>query len=241
MSDSVEPEPSRCFATTKWTVVIQVIQQGADPQAAAALEQFCRQYRGAIYNFIHRRGYSHERAEDLTHEFLETRILEKWSLRDSFLHRAQRDQGRFRSFLSHVLIRFLQDKSRSGRAITTGGQVEHVSTESMAETGQILPGAVEADPSRGFDVEFARTILELATKNLRNSDHHLAVLMSKKPQPAVAEELGMSDATFRVNHLRFRQRLAEAIRLEIRNVVGDDENDVNEEIRYLMSLFENIV
>jgi DNA-directed RNA polymerase specialized sigma24 family protein len=241
MSDLEKKETTSSFTTTKWTLVIQVIQKGDETAAARALEDFCLQYRGAIYGFIRRRGYGHERAEDLVQEFVQSRLLEKWNESDSFVHRAQRQQGKFRSFLSHVLIRFLQDTARADGAISAGGKAEHVSMEVLAESGHTLPGTVEADCGREFDLEFARTIIELATQNLKHSDHHLAVLMGKKQQGEVARELGMTEPTFRVNHLRFRQRFGEAIRDEVKKVVGDDENEVNEEIRYLMSLFEGVL
>jgi DNA-directed RNA polymerase specialized sigma24 family protein len=222
-------------------MIMQVIQNGDGNSAERALEQFCRQYRNAIYGFIRRRGYSHERSDDLVQEFLTSRIFQKWTDQDSFLHRARRNDGRFRAFLSHVLIRFLQDKSREEHSIKAGGKVEHVSSEQLAESGQVLPDVSQAEAGRQFDLEFARTIIDLATKTLKHSDHHLAVLMGKKQQAAVAEELGMSDGAFRVSHLRFRQRFAEAIRDEVKNAVSDDENEVNDEIRYLMSLFEQLL
>jgi RNA polymerase sigma factor (sigma-70 family) len=239
MANPDQSESASCFITTKWTTVIQVIQQGDGAAADQALEQFCQQYQGAIYAFIRRRGYSHERAQDLVQDFLKSRIVEKWGERDSFVHRARRGEGKFRAFLSHVLIRFLQDKSRAERTITAGGKAEHVSAELLAESGHLLPGTTETDGGREFDLEFARTLLELATKSLKHADHHLAVLMGNKTQAEVAQELGISDGAFRVSHLRFRQRLGEAIRQEVQNTVGDNEAEVNEEIRYLMSLFEH--
>jgi len=241
MSDLEKKEPIGCFTTTKWTLVIQVIQQGDNEAAVRALQEFCLQYRAPIYGFIRRRGYGHERAEDLVHDFVRSRLLQNSMEADSFVHRAQRQQGRFRSFLSHVLIRFLQDQARADGALSAGGKADHVSTEVLSESGQTLPGTVEADGGRQFDLEFARTIIALATQQLKHSAHHLAVLMGKKQQAEVAHELGMSEPTFRVNHLRFRQRFGAAIREEIKKVVGEDENEVNEEIRYLMSLFERVL
>lgn len=81
----------------------------------------------------------------------------------------------------------------------------------------------------------------MAIRNLKYANHHLAILKGQKQPAEAAKELGMSDGAFRVSHLRFRQRFGEAIRAEIRNLVGDDENEVNEEIRYLMSLLERLV
>jgi DNA-directed RNA polymerase specialized sigma24 family protein len=238
MSDLDKSGPPGCFTTTKWTLVIKAIQEGNETVAAQALDDFCRQYREAICGYIRRRGYSHERAEDLVQEFLQSKLLQKSSERTSFVHRAQRGVGQFRSFLCHVVVRFLQDKTRGEATISGGGQVEHVSAEVLAESGHVLPGTVEAECAREFDVEYARTVIQLAVRNLKHANHHLAVLTGKKTHAEVARELGMTEPTFRVSHLRFRQRFGEAIRDEVKSAVGDDENEVNEELRYLMTLFE---
>jgi RNA polymerase sigma factor (sigma-70 family) len=238
MSDSEQTSVPGCFTTTKWTLVIQAMQKGDEKAAGDALEEFCKQYRGAIYGFIRRRGYGHERTEDLVHEFFQSKLLQKWSERSSFVHRARRDAGKFRSFLSHVVIRFLQDKSRSEAAVTAGGQAEHVSTESMEESGHTLPGEAEAEYARDFDLQYARAVIDMAVHNLKHANHHLAVLMGRKTHSEVAQELRISEDTFRVNHHRFRRRFGEAIREVVKGAVGEDENEVNEELRYLMSLFE---
>src|SRR5262249_16323269 len=161
-----------------------------------------------------------------------------WERRDSFVHQARRDVSKFRCFLSQVLIRFLQDQVRTEATIRAGGKVEHVSVEVIVESGQSLPGSVQDESAHSFHLEFARTIIQLATRNLTYADHHLAILKGQKQHAQAAKELGISDGAFRVAHFRFRQRFGEAIREEIRNVVGCDENEVNEEIRYLMTLLE---
>ena len=240
MSDLDEKGAAGCFTTTKWTLVITAMREKDSAAAASALEAFCQQYRDAIYGFIRRRGYSHERAEDLVQEFLLSKLLEKWQDGDSFVHRAQRERGKFRAFLSHVVIRFLQDRARTEGGITAGGKAEHLSVEALAETGQVLPGEVEAECGREFDLAFAQAVIAAATRNLKHADHHLAVLKRQRLQADVAKEVGLSEEAFRVSHLRFRQRFGEALRQEVQNYAGDDDREVDEEIRYLMSLFARL-
>lgn len=113
---------SGCFPTTKWTVLLNVIQEGDAAAAASALESFCAQYRPAIRNFFVRRGVDPDEAEEYTQNFFLQRILKPWEGRDGFLHAAQRrEAGKFRSFLSHVLWLHLQDEWRRKSAMTTGG------------------------------------------------------------------------------------------------------------------------
>ncbi len=218
--------------------MIEVIQKGDNVAAGKALTDFCVQYHPAIKAFILRRGYSPEAADDLVQEFFKTRILERWNDKDSFVHSALRGQGKFRCFLSQVVIRFLQDNTKATNAQKRGGKLQPVSVEALAETGQTLPGAVDSDCGQEFDLEYARFVIQLAAANLKHADHHLAVLSGKKPQSEVAEALGLTAGTFKVNHHRFRERFGQAIREVVKNAVGDDKDEVNEEIRYLMSLFE---
>src|SRR5688500_14535571 len=66
-----------------------------DPSADAnvALAHLCQLYWHPVYAFVRRRGYSRDEAEDLTQGFF-TQLLAK-----NYLLDADRERGRFRSFL----------------------------------------------------------------------------------------------------------------------------------------------
>jgi RNA polymerase sigma-70 factor (ECF subfamily) len=53
------------FATTHWSVVLAA-RDGADLQAAEALEKLCRSYWYPIYAYVRRAGHGAEEAQDLT-------------------------------------------------------------------------------------------------------------------------------------------------------------------------------
>ncbi len=91
------------FVTTHWSVVLKAGQTDTT-QALAALEQLCRVYWYPLYAYVRRRGYSPPDAQDLTQEFF-ARLLER-----NWLARAEQAKGRFRTFLLHMLERFLANE-----------------------------------------------------------------------------------------------------------------------------------
>ncbi len=232
------PESSGCFSTTQWTQVIDVIQKGDQQQAQRALAAFCDQYRRVIYHFIRRRGYTHEQTEDLLHQFLETRILQSWDQRNTFLHEARRQPGRqFRGLLCQVLLWFLADAYDRKNRLKRGGTAVHESIEELQAAGQSIAGAAGGDPGREFDRLFAQSLIEKVCQGQNHSLQQMDLLMGKKSQSEVAAELGMSENAVKQAHFRFRQRLGQSIRAEVRKTVGEDEAEIRNEIAYLMSLF----
>ncbi len=88
------------FRTTAWSVVAGA--QGADAAAKEkCLAMLCRNYWKPIYYYMRRRRLSHEDALDLTQEYFVT-FLEK-----DFVAAADRERGRFRTFVLVTVNRFL--------------------------------------------------------------------------------------------------------------------------------------
>src|SRR5689334_9752642 len=88
------------FLTTQWSVVVRA-GQSASAEANSALEDLCRTYWYPLYAFVRRQGHNCHDAEDLTQSFF-ARLLETRNLR-----LADRERGRFRSFLLTALKHFL--------------------------------------------------------------------------------------------------------------------------------------
>jgi Sigma-70 region 2 len=102
------------FATTQWGVVNTASSE--DPvEARAALEALYRTYCYPIYAFIRRRGYDRQDAQDLTQDFF-VHLLQK-----DALSRAERQRGRFRSFLLGALDNFLAHAAERASARKRGG------------------------------------------------------------------------------------------------------------------------
>ena len=80
------------FATTQWSLVAAAAEPRSAP-ARSALSELCEGYWYPLYAFARRSGASAEDARDLTQGFF-AELLEK-----GYLAQADRDRGRFRTFL----------------------------------------------------------------------------------------------------------------------------------------------
>ena len=95
------------------------------PRAAAAMAELCRIYWYPLYAFIRRRGHDVHEAEDLTQEFF-ARLLDK-----HFLAAADREKGRFRTFLLMAVKRFLANEHDRTQARKRGGGQRIVPLEGL--------------------------------------------------------------------------------------------------------------
>ena len=108
--------PDGNFISTRWTVVIAAGNSQLPSDAAgAALSDLCRIYWRPLYLFLRREGIPSEDAQDLTQEFFAMLI------RDRTYRRADREKGRFRSFLLGALKHFVADVRDGANAQKRGG------------------------------------------------------------------------------------------------------------------------
>lgn len=238
MNNSTAYMSSSCFPATQWTQVIAVLQQRDGEQSWQALGEFCKLYRPAIYNFFRRHGYSHAQAEDYTQDFFAERILRPWGEGEGMLHRAQPDENRrFRSFLAHVLWRFLQDKWKHESAMSVGGGVDHVPLNGMERDGELSGLHSYEQFGRDFDRIFAMEIIRKAAQRSRHSHYLEGHLRGEVSQREAAQALGISENAFKVSFSRFRERLARDLWDEVAKLTGPDQKEIRAELEYLMALF----
>ena len=103
------------FATTHWSVVLAAGRSSAE-DGAAALEKLCRTYWYPLYAYVRRWGHSPEDAQDLTQGFFAA-FLER-----NGVARADRERGRFRTFLLGSIENFLHaERDRAGAQKRGGG------------------------------------------------------------------------------------------------------------------------
>jgi len=104
---------------TQWTVVL-VAKESTSPGAATALENLCRTYWEAVYEYARRRGYSSADAAGLTQAFF-ARFLGKHLLRE-----VEGTKGEFRSFVLKTFNGFLTDPCRPADPQTPGGTYQMI-------------------------------------------------------------------------------------------------------------------
>jgi RNA polymerase sigma-70 factor (ECF subfamily) len=87
------------FPNTNWTILAQATLQG-DEDARRAMDEFCQLYWKPVYLAICATARSGEDAKDQTQSFF------RYLMANSTLRRAQRERGKFRTFLLTILWRF---------------------------------------------------------------------------------------------------------------------------------------
>src|SRR5262245_46460310 len=124
MPDQSDQPRADWFVTTHWSVVLGA--RAADSrEARAALETLCSTYWYPLYAFVRRLGQDPHDAEDLVQAFF-AQCLEK-----NYLASADRQKGRFRSFLLMALKRFLANEWDRARAHKRGAGHKPISLDAL--------------------------------------------------------------------------------------------------------------
>ena len=228
------------FPVTRWSVVAEACDEGGG-EPAAALEDLCRTYWMPLYAAVRRIGHSPEDAKDLTQGFF-VRLLEKGRLRV-----ADREKGRFRTFLMVALKRYLANEWHRGRAAKRGGGLEPVPLDTkLAERLYGESGAHSLTPEQLFDKRWALTLIETALARMEQEYREagrggefevlkpcLTAGRGEIDYHTLAEALGLGEGAARVAVHRIRKRYRSLFREEIARTVRD-EDEVEEEMRALM-------
>src|SRR5262245_17892302 len=131
----------RGFPATSWSRLGRIRRDGA--LDAEALEQLARSYWKPVYLFIRMRwAKTNEDAKDLTQDFF------AWILESGFLAKADRERGRFRSFIKLALKSYLGMDDRRSAAAKRGGKNRILSIDSTpaeAELGIADPSTLSPD------------------------------------------------------------------------------------------------
>ena len=151
------------FATTHWSMVVSAGGTAARPEASRALATLCENYWFPLYAFVRRAGYSAEDAQDLTQEFF-VRLLAK-----NYLAVADRQRGRFRSFLLGAMKHFLAKEERRQGAQKRGGHRPMISLDfhSGENRYSLIEPVDNLTPERLYEKRWALTLLDLVLGRLR--------------------------------------------------------------------------
>ncbi len=227
------------FATTHWSLLLSAYASDTTT-AAVALNKLCQSYWYPVYAFIRRNGHPPEECRDLTQEFF-SELLEK----DLFLA-ADRERGRFRSFLLASVKNFLGHQREKARAKKRGGDYSFVSLDAeTAEGNYAHEPADPITPEQLFERRWALTILEQTFLRLKaESSAAGKSKLFETLQPCISGddasrsyaeigvELNMSEGAARVAAHRLRSRYTELLRAEIAQTVANPA-DVESELAAL--------
>lgn len=232
------------FPTTRWSVLAQATLNG-ETAAGEALTEFYGRYRVPLQRVLRLRGVPEADVDDLTHDF----VLHL--LRTSSLRRADRERGRFRSYLLGALLHFLADARDRRFAQKRGAGAAHVSLEERAEADEPAPISVLSGPPelvQEFERSWAVAILNDSLAHLRaefireSSDGQFGVLQrflpgAREPMSyeTAAALLGRPLATVKSDILRLRRRLRELVRATLAETVAAP-HEVDAEMRHLQTV-----
>lgn len=230
------------FATTHWSMVIAA-GDASSPHAQGALEALCRAYWYPLYAYVRRKGYTSQDAQDLTQEFF-ARLLKR-----NYLTAADRNRGRFRSFLLGSLEHFLAREWTKAHAQKRGGGHHLFSLDELDAEGRYqLEPAHELTAEKMFDRRWATTLLEQAMCRLRDEcmanakgdlfakvEGVIAGERGAVPYAEIASALAMNEGALKVAVHRLRQRYGELVRSEIAQTVADPA-EAEEELHYLIAV-----
>ena len=235
------PGSARRFATTRWSLVLAA-GNPSSPQSAAALAALCETYWYPLYAYVRRRGHDADDTQDLTQAFF-ARLLEK-----NDLAAAERERGKFRSFLLTSLKHFLSNEWDRVHAKKRGGGRTPVSIDFGAAEGRYhLEPSHELTAEKIFDRRWALSLLVQVLARLREESAQaeksqmfelLKVFLTGEKAPVsnreLAGELTMTEGALKVAVHRLRRRYRELLRAEIGQTVADSE-EIEQEIRDLFT------
>jgi RNA polymerase sigma-70 factor (ECF subfamily) len=207
------------------------------------LENLCRAYWGPLYAYVRRRGYGVEDAQDLTQAFFGRLLERRW------LACAEREKGRFRTFLLTAMERFLANEWDKARALKRGGGQVLVPIQlDMAETRYGVDPRDTRTPEQAFEYRWAVTLLEEVLNRLetefqaRGQAETFAILKpclvgdrAAQPYTELAARLGIREGAVKVAVHRLRRRYKELLRAEIAETVAAPE-EVDSEMRHLFEI-----
>jgi len=149
------------FQNTRWSLVLAASQPDST-EARASLASLCEAYWYPVYAFLRRRGYDRHRSKDLTQELF-FQLIEKRSFEV-----AEKERGRFRSFLLACLRHLLSHEYKKDHAVKRGGEYTFVPLdEVLAEDRYGAEPADDLSPERLFERRWAMTLLNQAMDELK--------------------------------------------------------------------------
>ena len=230
------------FATTHWSVVLAV-RDAVSPEADAALAELCRAYWYPLYAFVRRKGHSPADAQDLTQGFF-ARLLEK-----NYVAQANRERGRFRTFLLAAFSHFLADEWDKTQRLKRGGGREMISFDAAsAEERYTLEPIDQLDAARLYERRWVTTLFDQVLawleqefrdsgkgglfNQLKNS------LLAEDPGPGYAQlgtQLGLKEEAVKQTVHRMRRRYRELFREEIAQTVAGP-GEVEDELKHIFAV-----
>lgn len=219
--------PGEAFRTTRWT---QVRRAKADsPEGRRALAELCSAYYEPVAAFLRCELRETEAAQDLAHDFFAS------VLAGGAIVRAERERGRFRSYLLGAVKHFLSHHRQAWRRLKRGGGVENISLDDTeAGPARSVPDARVLSPDAAFDRQWALTVIARALEALRRecvAEGRGDFFEQAKPwltgeaahgdERVLAARHGLNPNALKVAVHRLKRRFRQAVKEEVAGTLED--------------------
>jgi hypothetical protein len=143
------------FPLTRWSLIGRAAQIApGDPRTRAALNELVSRYLPALRtHLVLTRRLPPDQADELLQDFMASKVLEQ-----GLFGRADRAQGKFRTFLLAALGNFLVDSVRASQAKKRAAE-RHATPVDDQRDSLRDPGE---DPASAFQTEWARQVVRRA-------------------------------------------------------------------------------
>lgn len=240
-------DPGVAFPATRWTLVGRA--GGADAVAQPlAIVELVRMYAPALRaHLLQSLRYDEHRADDLLQGFLADKVLEQ-----RLIGHADRQRGRFRTFLLTALDRYVVDEHRRAAAAKRSPRGRVLDIDDQRD---ILPTRADA-PGRhhAFDVAFAGQVLgevlammrRLCEQTDRTDLWHVFEAryfkpatenVAPEPHESLAKRLGLASAREAANLLVTAKRMFTRMFKSAVARYASDEEEIRGEVTELWRIF----
>jgi DNA-directed RNA polymerase specialized sigma24 family protein len=191
-----------------------------------ALADLCDAYYEPVVAFLRADLREADAARELSHAFFAQMLA------GGTIHTADRERGRFRSYLLGAVKHFLSHHRAAARREKRGGGMEAVPLDDEAVSD--VPDARQMTPDAAFDRQWALTVLTRALDALRQeciAEGRVTFFEQVKPwlmgegahgdQSAVAESCGMSAAALKMALHRLKKRFRHCVKTEVAGTLDD--------------------
>ena len=144
--------------TTHWSLVGRAGLDDAEAKREALGELLVCYMPALQAHLVYGKRFSTHEADDLLQEFIASRVIEK-----DLLSRADRQFGRFRTFLLTALDRFVIDRIRAETAKKRAPDGRRL--VGIGDRAEFVPS--ERQPSDAFDVAWARNVIAAAMRSMQ--------------------------------------------------------------------------
>lgn len=228
------------FETTQWSLVFAASEQ-VGMTRNELLSDLCGRYWRPLYIYARQSGQTSHAAEDLIQGFF------AHLLSSDALVIADKDRGRFRTFLLSSLQNYIRKQYARSTAAKRGGGQRMLSLDIRDAEGELAnqPSSLST-PESAFERQWALTVLDEAMSSLaqryslrgksdvfKSLARYLSTDRENVSYTETASQLGMTSGAVKVAVHRLRREYREQLRRVVASTIRD-EQDVSDELDSLL-------